>query len=448
MQQETSVNHYQTLQVHPAAPLDLIAAAYWHLVGSGPSQNGDVSVAVVHELSKAYAVLTDAAARDAYDRSIELKPQPLVPKMRKRQRPISRFLPRRRQNGADFKADYYEVIRVHPTAAPKIVDEGYAVMRTVYLRLVTLGEQPVHLLDLLEEAYSVTSDADLRRKYDATRNGKSAPPVTNGADTPTRTQPDPPAGATATSTPMPVTDKTTQTTKAETPAPQTKVVDTERIAIREQIRVPAPIVTKQAWARRLRSVARLARSAFRTAARGTATAARATPAVARSLIAIVFFVPRGVFGLGEFTVGLVTALIVDPALASPPAVRKVFPDEEAALVARISESADAVHSSNRSEPVAGLLARVIVVDGPEKGTTFEVTRWPINVGAAPDCDIVLSGLAPQQLRLLARGDELVLYALSVSPAVRVNGEPVTWSLVDRDTIVIGPHSLRIERISR
>ncbi|MCH8815825.1 MAG: DnaJ domain-containing protein, partial [Chloroflexi bacterium] len=83
MQQETFVNHYQTLQVHPAAPLDLITAAYWHLVGSGPSANGDdESAAAVHQLSKAYAVLADPSARVIYDRSIELEPQPLVPKLR------------------------------------------------------------------------------------------------------------------------------------------------------------------------------------------------------------------------------------------------------------------------------------------------------------------------------------------------------------------------------
>jgi curved DNA-binding protein CbpA len=389
MQQEAFVNHYQTLQVHPAAPLDLITGAYWHLVGSTPSDNGgNQSALVVHDLSRAYAVLADPIARATYDRSIELKPQPLVPKLRKRHRPISRFLPWRRRNGSNFNADYYEVIRVHQTAAPKIVDEGYAVMRTVYLRLVRLGDQPVHLLDLLEEAYSVTSDADLRRKYDAARNGKSISPVTNGA-----VAAGPSAEAEAPPTaPVPAElatsiEETTKNLGAEKSAAQT--------------------AAKQTATHRLRSAARVVGSASGAAARGTRTVALA-------------------------------------------AGRTVLPDEEAVLVARISDSADAVHGSDLGEqPRGGVLARVIVIDGPEKGAAFEVTRWPIDVGAARESDIALPALAPHQLRLLARGDELVLYALSESPAVRVNGEPVTWSsLDDGDAIMIGPHSLRIERISR
>ena len=430
MQPETSVNHYQTLQVHPAAPLDLITGAYWHLVGSAPSGNGhDQSATAVHELSKAYAVLADPAARATYDRSIELQPQPLVPRMRKRHRPVSRFLPWRRRNGSNFNADYYEVIRVHEAAAPEIVDEGYAAMRTVYLRLVTVGDQPVHLLDLLEEAYSVTSDADLRRKYDATRNGGPVPPVVNGAAANPPAIVETPPSAPAPAEVATLVEEPTQDLGAEKPAAQ--------------------IAAEQTETHRLRSAARRVGSVSGSAARGIGTLSRVILAVASFLIAVVLFVPRGIFGLGEFTVGLVTALVVDPAPANPSAGGTDLPDEEAVLVARISDSADAVYKSDSGQqPRGGLLARVIVIDGPEKGAAFEVTQWPIDVGAARESDIALPDLAPHQLRLLARGDKVILYALAESPAVRVNGEPVTWSsLEDDDSIVIGQHSLRIERMS-
>ena len=450
MHREAFVDHYQTLQVHPAAPMDLITGAYWHLVGSTPSgSGGDESAAVVHELSRAYAVLADPAARATYDRSIELKAQPLVPKLRKRHRPITRFLPRRRRNGADFKADYYEVIRVHPIAAPKIVDEGYAVMRMVYLRLVTLGEQPVHLLDLLEEAYSVTSDADLRRKYDATRNGKSLPPVTNGAVAASPSEAEAPPTEPVHAELATSIEETTETANAENPAAQTAVTDPAPVEVHEQVQAPESISAKQKATHRLRSASRMVGSVTGAAARGIGTVARATLAVASWLIAVILFVPRGIFGLGEFTVGLVTALIADPAPASPSVGRTVLPDEEAVLVARIADSADAVHESDPGQqPRGGILARVIVIDGPEKGAAFEVTQWPIDVGAARESDIALPDLAPHQLRLLARGDKVILYALAESPAVRVNGEPVTWSaLEDDDSIVIGPHSLIIEQMS-
>ncbi len=165
--QPSSISHYETLQVHPAAPLDLITAAYWHLVSATNSQTSNGSRAeAVHELSTAYATLTDSNTRAGYDRSISLLPQPIVPKLNGRRR----LFPWSRKNGSSI--DHYEVIRVHPTADPEIVDEGYATMRTVYLRLVQIGEEPVRLLDVLEESYAVTSDPDLRRKYDAGRNGK------------------------------------------------------------------------------------------------------------------------------------------------------------------------------------------------------------------------------------------------------------------------------------
>jgi hypothetical protein len=159
------------------------------------------------------------------------------------------------------------------------------------------------------------------------------------------------------------------------------------------------------------------------------------------------FIPRGVVGLGQFVIGLVTALIADPDVAPTGVVRRVWPDEESTLVARITESTGATHEMNPETILeGGAVAHVVVTDGPDQGARFEVTRWPITVGSAHECDIVLPELAPQQIRLLARGDDLVLYGLAEAPPVLVNEEPVTWSALEEGAlIVLGPHSIRIEQ---
>jgi len=439
--QPSSLTHYERLQVHPAAPLDLITAAYWHLVSATSSKTSNGShPEVVHELSTAYGVLADPTARAGYDRSISLLPQPLVPKLNGRRALLPRLLPWRRNRSS---IDFYEVIRVHPSADPKIVAEGYGAMRTIYLRLVQLGDEPVRLLDVLEEAYSVTSDPDLRRKYDTGRNGSSKSRIAKPANgsvgtTPAKTH-QPLERESPPSVPPPTTEPASHEPAQPQPGPETTIFPGAP---------PAVTVASGGAQATARSGARpLLRSILRTIAGALAGLARATPSIAKAAVLVVLFVPRGIFGLGQFIVGLVTALIADPDPAPAGAVRRVWPDEEAALVARISESTASAQVGDDDPPLShGVVAHVVVTDGPEKGATFEVSRWPISIGSALECDIVLPEIAPQQLRLLARGESLVLYGLAESPSLLVNGEPVTWSaLGDGDTVSMGAHSIKIER---
>src|SRR5439155_10612314 len=60
--------HYQILQVHPAAPLDLITAAYWRLVGQAQTAVPDkASEVAVYHLTRSYQVLADSHSRAEYD---------------------------------------------------------------------------------------------------------------------------------------------------------------------------------------------------------------------------------------------------------------------------------------------------------------------------------------------------------------------------------------------
>ena len=70
---------YEVLHVHPAAPQDLITAAYWKLTGLlRVSRESDKAAEVgLYNLTRAYQVLADHRSREAYDHSVGLGVQPL-----------------------------------------------------------------------------------------------------------------------------------------------------------------------------------------------------------------------------------------------------------------------------------------------------------------------------------------------------------------------------------
>src|SRR5436309_2203838 len=74
---------YALLQVHPAAPLELITAVYWRLVGrAGVSSRGDaVAGSRVRRLERAYQVLSDPEKRAAYDSAMNIPANPPIPSL-------------------------------------------------------------------------------------------------------------------------------------------------------------------------------------------------------------------------------------------------------------------------------------------------------------------------------------------------------------------------------
>jgi curved DNA-binding protein CbpA len=70
--------------------------------------------------------------------------------------------------------DYYELLRVDPAASATVIHEAYPIIRGFYLRFVRLGEEPPELLDVLEEAYAVTSDPVRRARYEQDREEQLA----------------------------------------------------------------------------------------------------------------------------------------------------------------------------------------------------------------------------------------------------------------------------------
>ncbi len=195
-------NYYEILGVHPLAPLDLISAAYWRLVGHAQAARSSdesvaANVALLH-LNKAYQTLIDSAARAAYNDSIGLSTQPLA-KARARRGLLSRLISitHRPLTGkyTTPPVDYYEVLRVHKSADASIIAEAYLTMRWHYLSLVNSGREPARLLSLLEEAYTVLSDAARRATYDRAIAAKAEPQTDEGGEMGGRRRPHvPPPG--------------------------------------------------------------------------------------------------------------------------------------------------------------------------------------------------------------------------------------------------------------
>ena len=168
-------NYYELLQVHPAAPLELITGAYWWLINrQQAARSADYATDVsLHQLTKAYQTLADPTLRRSHDASLGLPPPAPFPALPQRLREPSRrrrsLISRRARDPEpeDVSVDYYEVLRVHPQAEPPILALARAVIRDHYLRQVHFGEASAGLLELLEEAYAALSDPDGRPKGNA-----------------------------------------------------------------------------------------------------------------------------------------------------------------------------------------------------------------------------------------------------------------------------------------
>jgi len=166
----SKTNCYRLLQVHPAAPAELITAVYWRLVGRAQVSSGsEISKDIrMRELSRAYDVLSDPVKRADYDKSMRLGPPEELPSLPSVAPAGTNGDPAGESNG-QASLDYYELLRIDPAAEPPVIEEAYAVMRQQYETSIEEGKAPRRLLDLLKEAFETTHNAASRIRYDAER---------------------------------------------------------------------------------------------------------------------------------------------------------------------------------------------------------------------------------------------------------------------------------------
>lgn len=141
---------YRILQLHPAAPRELIVEAYWTLVRRPRRPDASDAGIRADDIGAAYAILIDPARRRALDAALGIDGD-ASPKSR--------------------AADYYETLCVDAEADARIIEMAY--------RLLSRDEDQKKRSARrfsLDEAYRALSNPPLRAQYDATRR----PPTRNG----------------------------------------------------------------------------------------------------------------------------------------------------------------------------------------------------------------------------------------------------------------------------
>ena len=396
-------NCYEVLQVHPAAPLELITSAYWWLANREQAARsaGYATEVALHHLTKAYQTLADPALRRSHDASLGLRPLaafPVVPR-RLRERPRRRrgLIARRAADPEpdNVSVDYYEVLRVHPQAEPPILALARAVVGNYYLRLVRFGEASAGLLELLEEAYAAVSDPDGRPKIDAAKEGQGDP----GVQPPSQTSP-------------PAVEEASPDRRSTTP----------------------PV---RRGKKALAQFTEAARGVAETiAARGSGRRNGTGPEEEAAILDRLSRIRETASGQAPAAHG--------PARPSGTGAE----EEEAAILDRLSrvrEAASPPAPAAVSSGRAPALARLVVTGGPRTGSEFALNGTPLTLGAAKKCDVVLAGAAARQAWIWASDGQFVVLSLAAEPEMLIGGRPlVQATLQDGDLLTIGPHRIRFD----
>ena len=435
--------YYEILQVHPAAPLDLVTAAYWRLADRLQADRGSDSqaAAALHRLTKAYQTLADPNSRAVYDPSIGLPPEPPYPLPARGQRSSgSRGLfgvngPQAPAAG-NSAVDYYEVLRVDPRVGPRVLAVAYAVMRDYYLRSVLHGGEPPELMDLFEEAHEVISDTDRRQQYDAARARRARPPrqeqlpaapVEPSTPGPGRRGPLRGAAGVVGTLALAATAGFIQfLCRAAPPAGRflrglSKAVLALLVALGRFLWREIGVISPHAG--------RLVRHSWEVVVKVSRDLAVQTGRLAS----------RG----GQAALSWSREVAGSGAARSIPAKRHFsIEEEESILMSRLPPASAIAAGQAAAAKEEASTAVLVVTGGPAVGRTFPLDGTPLTLGKNNGSDIVLPWVASRQTRLWAREGRYMICNLADDQPVLVNGQPVVWAtLEDGDLLIVGPHTL-------
>jgi len=405
---------YRTLQLHPAAPRDLVEKAYWLLASSVHSS--PVSGSRIEELNAAYAMLVDDGARRSYDEAHGVRA--LAAGAARSPRPRLRLFSAKTP-GVRYD-DCYHVLRIDSEADSRIVQLAYDFW--------THGLQGARVeRELIEEAHRTLSNPQLRAQYDA-RRGESAGPqkveitkqvhtqIQNARHNGNTTSPEVPAH-------LAKAPQTTPSTEAPSPG---QVAPAASPDVRP-VELPEPLGVVAAAAET--SATPAAPAADPVAPRSDAPAAESSPSPLpvplAHPIAPAIRLPGG-RQLADAQRNRLLQLREDvPALVDP---------APAPLPAAIEQQVAA--------------AAVSFIAGPRNGERIQLVGDVVTLGSGAGCEIILeddsTSIEPEHARLMRRGATYMFRDLAGHDTT-IADRPLTLPVVmleDGDEIQIGAHRMR------
>lgn len=168
-------DYYRLLHLDPDAPQQLIAEAYWFLASRLRAEKLTRRSAEreLATLNAAYQMLALAEQRRAYDATVsrvqELRRERASRAQTQRHPPFHLHLFKKRQR---LQIDYYELLRIDPSAEAPLIARAYSILRTLHSKEAT-GESQGNYIEELARARSVLLNRSLRAEYDESRSRAS-----------------------------------------------------------------------------------------------------------------------------------------------------------------------------------------------------------------------------------------------------------------------------------
>ena len=423
-------DYFEVLGLLPTAPHDLVIEAYWHSAHrlQEAASTDPSAQALLVRLNQAYAWLTDPGD----DQRAKLLRRPLLEKQpetatTERRGWLARLL-KSAPKSAQASPNHWELLHILPSASPELVKLAYDFWRRQLRGSLGAGADPA--LERLAEAYQViVATASAAPKQD---DAGSETPVSS--DEVQEQAADVHQQAAHETEPPAIEDPLTDVD-----------IDTEKVEAPEEQPVRSP------WASRV----------WPAIVSTSGAAGHRTKRFLNTCRERIGKWAADPFHEYDRQMPLVLELQTPPDPGAVGADLTNMGDERLRSLAisvkteraRIDENGSQAHSappSNTFEEVAGRdpaspTARLVA----ENGMSWALGAQALSIGSDSTCDIMAGAGSPDAeqvaARVWARGEQVVLHALAPEPPVLVNGQRVTWALLeDGDTLQVDGMRLRFE----
>ncbi len=447
-------DYFEVLGLLPTAPHDLVIEAYWHSAHrlQGAASTDPSAQALLVRLNRAYAWLTNPGD----DQRAKLLQRPSLEKHHEtvtteRRGWLARLL-RRAPKPVQASANHWELLHVLPSASPELVKLAYDFWRRQLRGNLGAGADPA--LERLSEAYQAIVAA------------ASAAPDQDGAgfETPDSSNEVQPQAAEVQQQTAEVQPQAADET--EPPALEDSLIDLDIDDVdidSEEVQAPEEQPARSPWASRV----------WLTVVSTSGAAGHRTGHFLNGCRERIGKWAADPFHEYDRQIPLVLELQTPPEPGAVGADLTNGPadmgDERLRSLAIAVEPERARIDENRSQAHSALPSNIVEGDteGPsegvaerdpaspaarlvaESGMSWAIGAEALSIGSDLTCDIMAGAGSPDAehvtARVWARGEQVVLHALAPEPPVLVNGQRVTWALLeDGDTLQVNGMMLRFE----